>query len=164
MPGLKIDRDEEEEFWSGGLQGLARRGANVTIHVAGFDAAVSGRLVFASEEAVVVEDPDASRGPRLGHVSWVPRERAVLIQLECEHVDTAAELRARVEADTELLERVRTVCDRYARSTWQAGYTRFRGPAVRVVAGELEDVDFQTVSAAMDVLIERGEVTVEKLP
>lgn len=161
MAVIKVDVNEPEP-WRGGLLSMVARTASAEVIVEGLADPVSGELVQLTNDELMITAPDGD-DTNGGSITVVSMTRVIAVKALWEFVDRAAEDRHRVEADHALLDRVREIARAHATRVRQVGPTRIRGPLAHEVSAELRDVPTRDVQIALDLLIDRGDVTVESI-
>jgi hypothetical protein len=152
---LELDVNEPDP-WKHGLTASAWHGATVLVYVEGMDGPVGGELAYVSADAIVVVRP-ARNDAASGEVTWIPRGRVVAVTAPYRRADLAAERRHRVEADAELLERVKRSALAHLEDVRTFGQRTVRGPIPGTVADELDgDVPLTDIETALAILRDRG--------
>ena len=156
MTLLDVDINEPAP-WQYGLAGLTDLGATASVVVEGLEVPVEGVLAeVAKDRGLLIEQRQA--GTETGTVVWVPVERLVSVSVPYQRRDVAAEQRARIEADTAFLARVRELAVAHAGRTRQIGTRTVTGLMPKDVVSEFEGYSIQDIQTALLILAERGEM------
>jgi hypothetical protein len=155
---LEIDVNDEVP-WKYGLRWVALNNAMIVVRVEGLDAApVAGELVHATDDDLVITTP-ADGEPERGDAIWIPRARVITVTVPYRYADLQAERRQRLEADADLLERVRLAALGHLDQIRHIGSLTVRGPIpgtlARELGGEVSDTD---VELALEILTARGDL------
>ena len=156
MAVLEVDIDEPAP-WKYGLAGLAATGATASVVVEGLETPVEGVLVeIAEDRGLLIERHEP--GTESGTAIWVPLARVVSVSVPYRRRDVAAEHRARIEADTDLLSQIRELAVAHAGRTRQIGSRTFRGLMPQDVVEEVQGYSSQDIAVALSILAEHGEL------